>query len=63
MMPGVDGLEVCRRLKSDRDAPFTPIVIITARSDAKDVIAGLGAGAPEKQKKPSENTKHRARVA
>ena len=39
MMPGVDGLEVCRRLKSDRNVPFTPIVIITAKSDAKDVIA------------------------
>ena len=55
MMPGVDGLEVCRRLKSNRNVPFMPIVIITAKSDAKDVIAGLGAGADEYLTKPVDH--------
>ncbi len=63
MMPGVDGLEVCRRLKSDRNVPFTPIVIITAKSDAKDVIAGLDAGADEYLTKPVDHASLVARVA
>jgi len=63
MMPGVDGLEVCRRLKSNRNVPFTPIVIITAKSDAKDVIAGLGAGADEYLTKPVDHASLVARVA
>src|SRR5512141_2041447 len=45
MMPGVDGLEVCRRIKADPAIPFTPIVMVTARGESRDVIAGLEAGA------------------
>jgi adenylate cyclase len=62
MMPRVDGLEVCRRLKADRALPFTPIVIITAKSEAKDVIAGLGAGADEYLTKPVDHAALVARV-
>jgi adenylate cyclase len=63
MMPGIDGLEVCRRLKSDPAVPFTPIVLITARSEAKDVIAGLEAGADEYLTKPVDHGALVARVA
>jgi adenylate cyclase len=63
MMPGIDGLEVCRRLKSDESRPFTPIVIITARAEAKDVIAGLEAGADEYLAKPVDHAALVARVA
>ena len=49
MMPKLDGLEVCRRLKSDTARPFTPIVILTARADTKDVVAGLDAGADDRR--------------
>src|SRR5438874_13812269 len=41
MMPKLDGVEVCRRLRADPDFPFTPIIMVTAMADSKDVIAGL----------------------
>src|SRR6516162_11433132 len=43
MMPKLDGLEVCRRLKSDKSMPFIPIILVTARSDTKDIVSGLEA--------------------
>src|SRR5258708_7231286 len=52
MMPKIDGLEVCRRLKGDPDLPFTPIILVTAKADSKDVVAGLDAGADEYLTKP-----------
>jgi adenylate cyclase len=62
MMPHVDGIEVCRRLKSDREFPFTPIVIITAMSDPKDVVAGLEAGGDDYLVKPVDHPALSARV-
>jgi adenylate cyclase len=47
MMPKVDGLEVCRRLRADPSFPFTPIIMVTAKADPKDVVAGLEAGGDE----------------
>src|SRR5262245_54180967 len=47
MMPKVDGIEVCRRLKADATLPFMPIILVTAKADSKDVVAGLDAGADE----------------
>lgn len=49
MLPGVDGLEVCRLLRARGDLP---IIIVTARADAADVIAGLEAGADDYVTKP-----------
>jgi adenylate cyclase len=62
MMPKVDGIEVCRRLKSVRDAPFTPIILVTAMTDAKDAVAGLEAGADEYLNKPVDHAALCARV-
>ena len=42
MMPGIDGLEVVRRLKADRSLPFIPVIMVTAKATPKDVVAGLG---------------------
>src|SRR5690349_7076060 len=39
MMPKVDGFEVCRRLKSDPELPFTPIVLVTAKAETRDIVA------------------------
>ena len=61
-MPKLDGIEVCRRLKSDTTRPFTPIVILTARTDTKDVVAGLEAGADEYLTKPVDHAALIARV-
>ena len=52
MMPGLDGIEVCRRLKADPDLPFMPVVLVTAKTDSRDVVAGLEAGADEYLTKP-----------
>jgi adenylate cyclase len=40
MMPKLDGIEVTRRLKGDASLPFTPIVLVTAKGDPKDVVVG-----------------------
>ena len=60
MMPRLDGIETCRRLRSDRDLPFLPIILVTSRSDTKDVVEGLEAGADEYLTKPFD---HQALVA
>jgi class 3 adenylate cyclase len=62
MMPKIDGIEVCRRIKSDPSLPFTPIILVTAKSDSKDVVAGLEAGADEYLTKPLDQTGLVARV-
>ena len=43
MMPKMDGIEVCQRLKANPNLPFMPIIMVTAKADSKDVIAGLEA--------------------
>jgi adenylate cyclase len=61
-MPGIDGIEVCRRLKADGDLPFMPIILVTARADTRDVVAGLEAGADEYLTKPVDQATLVARV-
>jgi class 3 adenylate cyclase len=62
MMPKLDGIEVCRRLKTDPAAPFTAIILITARTSSSDVVFGLDAGADEYLTKPVDQTSLVARV-
>jgi adenylate cyclase len=62
MMPKLDGVEVCRRLKGDASLPFTPIILVTAKADSKDVVAGLEAGADEYLTKPIDQMALLARV-
>jgi class 3 adenylate cyclase len=62
MMPKVDGLEVCRQLRADSSFPFTPIIMVTAKADPKDVVAGLEAGGDEYLTKPVDQTALVARV-
>ena len=61
-MPGLDGLEVCRRLKSDPITRLTPVVLITGRTDISDRIRGIEAGADEFLSKPVHPHELRARV-
>jgi serine phosphatase RsbU (regulator of sigma subunit) len=58
----MDGLTVCRQLKSDPAMPFIPIILVTAKSDTKDVVAGLEAGGDEYLTKPVEHSALVARV-
>ena len=62
MMPKIDGVEVCRRLKADKSLSFMPIILVTARGDSKDVVAGLDAGADEYLVKPVDQMALLARV-
>jgi len=52
MLPGIDGLEVCRRLKGDSILSKTPIVMISALGEEKDVVTGLELGADDYVAKP-----------
>ncbi len=52
MLPGIDGLEVCRRLKSDANLRSIPIVMVSARGDELDVVSGLELGADDYVSKP-----------
>src|ERR1700752_4140212 len=45
MMPKLDGIEVTRRIKSDPNLPFMPIILVTAKAASEDVVTGLEAGA------------------
>ena len=62
MMPKVDGIEACRRLKGDATLPFLPIILETAKVDSKDIVAGLDAGADEYLTKPVDQAALVARV-
>ena len=62
MMPRLDGIEVCRRLRADPNVPFIPIVLVTAKSDSKDVVAALEAGGDEYLTKPLDHAALGARV-
>jgi class 3 adenylate cyclase len=62
MMPKLDGIEVCRRLKADPSLPFMPIIMVTAKADSKDIVAGLDAGADEYLTKPIDQAALVARV-
>ena len=62
MMPKYDGVEVCRQLKGDTSLPFMPIILVTAKSDSKDVVEGLEAGGDEYLTKPVDQGALVARV-
>ena len=47
MMPDMDGLEVVRRLKADRNLPFIPVIMQTALDSTERMVAGLEAGADD----------------
>lgn len=52
MLPDVDGLEVCRRVRQDPNIGATPIIMVTAKDEETDVILGLGVGADDYIAKP-----------
>ncbi len=52
MLPGMDGLEVCRHLKAATDTAQTPIVMLTAKGEETDVVVGLEMGADDYITKP-----------
>lgn len=62
MLPGVDGLEVCRRLKRDPKTASIPIIMLTARNEEIDKVLGLELGADDYLTKPFSTRELIARV-
>jgi two-component system phosphate regulon response regulator PhoB len=52
MLPGADGLEVCKQLKSDSKTAHIPIIMLTALSEEADIVTGLELGADDYVTKP-----------
>jgi DNA-binding response OmpR family regulator len=59
MLPGIDGFDVCRAIRRNSDVP---IVMVTARADTHDVVAGLEAGADDYLTKPFAPKELSARI-
>jgi diguanylate cyclase (GGDEF)-like protein len=62
MMPGKDGLEICREMRQTPQEPYTYILLLTARGEKRDVVAGLEAGADDYLTKPFDAAELRARL-
>jgi phosphoserine phosphatase RsbU/P len=62
MMPGINGVEICRRLRRiNHDEPMY-IILLTARDEKNDIVEGLGAGADDYISKPFDTEELRARI-
>lgn len=62
MLPGMDGLEVCRALRADRSTAAVPIIMLTARAEEQDRIRGLELGADDYVAKPFSPNELVARI-
>ena len=62
IMPGLDGIELCRRIRSRDNGPYRYVMLLTAKDDKEDIVAGLEAGADDYLTKPFDVDELRARV-
>ena len=62
MMPGVDGLELCRRIRQNASLASMYVILLTGRDSRADVVAGLDSGADDYVVKPFDVEELRARV-
>jgi len=62
MMPGMDGIELCRRIRKRDQGPYRYVLLLTAKDHKQDVVAGLEAGADDYLTKPFDVDELRARV-
>ena len=62
MLPGIDGLEVCRRIKRESATRLTPVILLTGLAERSDRISGFEAGADEFLTKPVDRHELLARV-
>ncbi len=62
LLPGVDGLDICRHLRSQPDTRHLPIIMVTAKGEESDIVLGLGVGADDYIQKPFSPKELVARV-
>jgi two-component system, cell cycle response regulator len=62
MMPGLDGIEVCRRIRTEGREPYKYILLLTARTEAHDLVEGMEAGADDYLTKPFNSHELRVRL-
>jgi diguanylate cyclase (GGDEF)-like protein len=62
VMPGFDGVEICRRVRARQRTPYQYVLLVTAKDDSADVVAGLDAGADDYLTKPFDRYELRARL-
>ena len=62
MMPGMDGFEVCKEIKSRPETADIPIIFLTARTETDDIVKGFSAGAVDYVTKPFNSAELLARV-
>ena len=62
MMPGMDGTELCRKVRAKRIGPYVYIILLTAKGEQEDVIEGMQAGADDFIRKPFDKDELRVRV-
>ncbi|MBZ5651268.1 MAG: diguanylate cyclase [Acidobacteriia bacterium] len=62
MMPGLDGIELCRRIRSQQPGHYKYVLLLTAKGSKEDIVAGLEAGADDYLTKPFDVNELRARV-
>lgn len=63
MMPGMSGLELCRRVRADDQAPYCYFILLTSKSEKAEVAHGLDSGADDFLTKPVDNNELRARIS
>src|SRR5213593_4807923 len=62
MMPRLDGVEVCRRVRQREQGPYTYLILLTAKGSKEDIAVGLEAGADDYVNKPFDHKELRARI-
>lgn len=62
MMPGVEGTEICRRLRSHRKRPYQYLILLTAKDEMDNLVEGMEAGADDYLRKPFDERELRARL-
>ncbi len=62
MMPGMDGVEVCRKVREKMKAPYTYIILLTSQQRDEDLVTGMEAGVDDYITKPFKNNELRLRL-